>query len=54
VDCAKNLVLNPDRGAGADDRIPALIESEFPPEEFRQNRARLIRKIYQVDPQFIV
>ena len=36
--------------AGADDTIPALIESEVSPKEFRQNWARLIQKIYHVDP----
>lgn len=36
--------------AGVDDRVPALIESEVSPKEFRQNWARLIQKIYNVNP----
>jgi len=36
--------------AGTDDQIPALIESEVSPKEFRKNWARLIQKIYNVDP----
>jgi hypothetical protein len=32
--------------AGTDDQIPALIESEVSPKEFRKNWARLIQKIY--------
>jgi len=36
--------------AGTDDALPALIESELSSKEFRQNWARLIQKIYQVDP----
>lgn len=36
--------------AGTDDTVPALIESEVSPKEFRQNWARLIQKIYHVDP----
>jgi hypothetical protein len=31
--------------AGTDDQIPALIESEVSPKEFRKNWARLIQKI---------
>ena len=46
----KKLVLDSDRGAGTDDQVPALIESELSPKEFRQNWARLIQKIYNVDP----
>ncbi|MBW1696281.1 MAG: hypothetical protein JRK26_05735 [Deltaproteobacteria bacterium] len=33
-----------------DDDVPALIQSEVSPKEFRQNWARLIQKIYNVDP----
>ena len=36
--------------AGTDDQVPALIESEMSPKEFRKNWARLIQKIYNVDP----
>jgi hypothetical protein len=36
--------------AGTDDAVPALIESEVSPKEFRKNWARLIQKIYNVDP----
>ena len=36
--------------AGTDDQVPALIESEVSPKEFRKNWARLIQKIYNVDP----
>ena len=36
--------------AGVDDQVPALIESEISTKEFRQNWARLIQKIYHVDP----
>ena len=36
--------------AGTDDDVPALIESDVSPKEFRKNWARLIQKIYKVDP----
>ena len=36
--------------AGIDDDVPALIESEASSKEFRKNWARLIQKIYNVDP----
>jgi hypothetical protein len=36
--------------AGTDDDIPALIESEVLSKEFRKNWARLIQKIYNVNP----
>ena len=36
--------------AGSDDQVAALIESEVSPKEFRKNWARLIQKIYNVDP----
>ena len=36
--------------AGNDDDVPALIESEASSKEFRKNWARLIQKIYNVDP----
>jgi len=35
---------------GIDDAVPALIESEVSSKEFRKNWARLIQKIYDVDP----
>ncbi len=37
--------------AGTDDDVPALIESEVSSKEFRKNWARLIQKIYNVDPE---
>ena len=36
--------------AGVDDRVPALTETGMASKEFRQNWARLIQKIYRVDP----
>ena len=33
-----------------DDTIPAVIPNEMSSKEFRQNWARLIQKIYEVDP----
>jgi hypothetical protein len=36
--------------AGADDQVPALAESAVSSVAFRRNWARLIQKIYQVDP----
>lgn len=36
--------------AGIDDQLPALIEPGMSSKEFRQNWARLIQKIYRVDP----
>jgi len=36
--------------AGTDDEVQALIESEAAPKEFRKNWARLIQKIYNIDP----
>ena len=35
---------------GKDEEIPALIDSDVSPKEFRRNWARLIQKIYNVDP----
>lgn len=35
---------------GTDNDVPALIESAVSPKEFRKNWARLIQKIYNVDP----
>jgi hypothetical protein len=36
--------------AGADDAIPCIFESDGNSKTFRKNWARLIQKIYQVDP----
>jgi hypothetical protein len=36
--------------AGTDDQVPALIESGASSKEFRKNWARLIQKIYNVNP----
>ncbi len=36
--------------AGTDNQVPALIESEVSSKEFRKNWARLIQKIYNVNP----
>ncbi len=35
---------------GKDDELPALIQPAISPEEFRKNWARLIQKIYHVNP----
>jgi len=36
--------------SGTDDQVPALIDSDKSPQAFRKNWARLIQKIYNVDP----
>lgn len=36
--------------AGTDNEVPALIESDASPGAFRKNWARLIKKIYNIDP----
>jgi hypothetical protein len=36
--------------AGIDDQVPALVESAVSSSAFRRNWARLIQKIYQIDP----
>ena len=36
--------------AGDDDKIACIIEPEVPDKAFRRNWARLIQKIYEVDP----
>ncbi len=36
--------------AGTDDQVPALIDSDISPQAFRKNWARLIQKIYHVNP----
>lgn len=38
------------KNAGTDDQVPALIESEVSSKEFRKSWARLIQKIYNVNP----
>ena len=38
------------KNEGKDDAVPSLIESDLSPSAFRKNWARLIRKIYNVDP----
>ena len=35
---------------GTDDQVPALIDSDISPQAFRKNWARLIQKVYHVDP----
>jgi hypothetical protein len=35
---------------GIDDQVPAVVESAVSSTAFRRNRARLIQKIYQIDP----
>ncbi|MDP7237331.1 MAG: hypothetical protein QGI34_11420 [Candidatus Latescibacteria bacterium] len=34
----------------ADDEIPCILEPELTDKAFRRNRARLIQKIYEIDP----
>ena len=36
--------------AGTDDLVPALIDSDISRKAFRKNWARLIQKVYNVDP----
>jgi hypothetical protein len=36
--------------AGTDDTIPVVMPNDISSKEFRQNWARLIQKIYEVDP----
>lgn len=36
--------------AGSDDQVPALDEYNISTKAFRKNWARLIQKIYQIDP----
>jgi len=38
------------RKVGADDAVPALMEPVLTSKAFRKNWARLIQKIYHVDP----
>jgi hypothetical protein len=38
--------------AGTGDQVPALIDSDLSRKAFRNNWARLIQKIYHVDPLF--
>jgi hypothetical protein len=37
-----------------DDTIPAVMPNEMSSKESRQNRARLIQKVYEVDPLFYI
>ena len=38
------------RQAGKEDDVPALINSDLSIKEFRRNWARLIQKVYEIDP----
>jgi hypothetical protein len=38
------------KNAGTDDQVPALIDSDISRKAFRKNWARLIQKIYNVNP----
>lgn len=38
------------RQINADDKIPCILEPEMTDKAFRRNWARLIQKIYEVDP----
>ncbi len=44
----RNILI---KKAATDDSIPVLMPNEMTSKEFRQNWARLIQKIYEVDPQ---
>jgi len=52
--CYYGFYSNKSRGlrkkAGTDDEVPSLIESDASPGDFSKNWARLIKKIYNVDP----
>ena len=37
---------------GKNDAVPSVIESDFSPSALRKNWARLVQKIYNVDPLF--
>jgi len=37
----------------ADDKIPCILEPEMTDKAFRKNWARMIQKIYEVDPLYI-
>jgi hypothetical protein len=39
---------------GMDEQVPALVESAVSSKAFRRNWARLIQKIYQIDPPFFL
>ena len=45
-----NVVRGKRKKDGADDKIPGIIEPELTDKAFRKNWARLIQKIYAVDP----
>ena len=54
MDKWRHSVFNVSRGrrkkAGMDDQVPCLLMTELGPAECRKNWARLIQKIYEVDP----
>ena len=45
-----NVARGKRKKADADDNIPCILESEMTDKAFRKNWARLIQKIYEVDP----
>ncbi len=45
-----NVARGKRKRADADDTIPCILESELTENDFRRNWARLIQKIYEVDP----
>jgi len=45
-----NVVRGKRKKDGVDDKIPGIIEPELTDKAFRKNWARLIQKIYEVDP----
>ncbi len=45
-----NVARGKRKKADADDKIPCILEPELTDKAFRQNWARLIQKIYEVDP----
>ncbi|MFC1815067.1 hypothetical protein ACFL0M_03800 [Thermodesulfobacteriota bacterium] len=45
-----NVARGKRKKTGADDKIPCILEPELADKAFRRNWARLIQKIYEVDP----
>ena len=45
-----NVARGKRKKADEDDKIPCILESELSDQDFRRNWARLIQKIYEVDP----
>ena len=45
-----NVARGKRKKAAADDKIPCILEPELTDKTFRKNWARLIQKIYEVDP----